>query len=85
MHARNPAKDEYKEDVMKTMFRMITLGVLAMALPMAASASDQSTSEGTKLGKLECQTVDGYGTNLLIPSTVDVKCTFSSTAGDVEN
>ncbi|MDQ6966170.1 MAG: DUF992 domain-containing protein [Mariprofundaceae bacterium] len=70
---------------MMTILRMITLLLLAMAVPLAASASDESTSEGTKLGKLECKTVEGSGTNLLIHSTVDVKCTFSSTAGEVEN
>lgn len=59
--------------------------MLALALPLTAWAADEQTSDGTKLGKLECKTVEGSGTNLLIHSTVDVNCTFSSTAGELEN
>jgi len=69
---------------MKTMFRMMMFTVLAMAVPLMGAAEDQTT-KGTKLGKLECQTVAGSGTNLLIHSTVDVTCTFSSTAGETEH
>ena len=69
---------------MKTMFNMMMFTVLALAFPLMAAAEDQTT-EGTKLGKLECQTVAGSGTNLLIHSTADVLCTFTSTAGESEH
>jgi len=70
---------------MKTMFKMMMFTVLAMALPLLASAEAVQSTEGAKLGKLECQTVPGSGTNLLIHSTVDVTCTFTSTAGESEH
>jgi len=70
---------------MTTLFRMVMIAVLGLALPMVAMADGDKTSEGTKLGKLECKTVEGSGSNLLIHSTVDVKCTFTSTAGEKEN
>ncbi|OIO68937.1 MAG: hypothetical protein COW19_10075 [Zetaproteobacteria bacterium CG12_big_fil_rev_8_21_14_0_65_55_1124] len=66
-------------------FKMMMFTVLAMALPLLASAESMETTKGTKLGKLECQTVPGSGTNLLIHSTVDVTCTFTSTAGEREH
>ncbi|PJC70313.1 MAG: hypothetical protein CO017_06030, partial [Zetaproteobacteria bacterium CG_4_8_14_3_um_filter_59_5] len=64
--------------------RVMMFAMLALALPLTGWAAEGQTSEGTKLGKLECKTVEGSGSNLLIHSTVDVTCTFSSTAGEVE-
>jgi len=70
---------------MKTFFQMMLVTVLVIGFPLLAVAEAEQTTEGTKLGKLECQTVPGSGTNLLIHSTVDVTCTFTSTAGESEH
>lgn len=70
---------------MKTMFRMVTIALLALALPSLALAGGTETTKGTKLGKLECKTVQGSGINLLLHSTADVTCTFTSTAGEKEH
>lgn len=78
-------KQNMKEDVMNTMFRMMLLAVLTLAVPMLASAEAVETTKGTKLGKLECKTVAGSETNLLIHSTQDVTCIFTSTAGESEH
>ena len=70
---------------MKTIFRILTCMMVIVSLPMLAAAGETQTTKGTKLGKLECHTVPGSGTNLLLHSTVDVKCTFTSTAGETEH
>jgi len=70
---------------MRTIFKVMMITLLAMGFPLSAAAQAEQTTEGTKLGKLECQTVPGSGTNLLIHSTVDVICTFNSTAGEKEH
>lgn len=70
---------------MMTIFKTMMFVLLGLAMPLTAMASEGQTSEGTKLGKLECKTVEGSGSNLLIHSTVDVACTFSSTAGEIEH
>jgi hypothetical protein len=74
-----------KEDGMRTLFKLMMITLLAVGLPSLAAAEADATTEGTKLGKLECQTVPDSGTNLLIHSTVDVACTFTSTAGESEH
>ena len=73
-----------KEDGMRTLLNLMMITLLAVGLPSLAAAEADATTEGTKLGKLECQTVPGSGTNLLIHSTVDVACIFTSTAGESE-
>jgi len=56
--------------------------LVAYALPARqACAGEEVSSSGTKVGVLTCKTVPGSGLNLLIHSTVDVKCAFKSTAG----
>lgn len=46
-----------------------------------AFAGEEVSSSGMKAGVLTCKTVQGSGVNLLIHSTVDVKCEFKSSAG----
>ena len=46
-----------------------------------ALAADEVSSAGTKVGILTCKTVPNSGVNLILHSTVNVKCTFKSTAG----
>jgi len=70
---------------MGKMLKMTMFAVLALALPAQLMAAPASSSAGTKLGKLECQTVPNSGTNLIIHSTVDVTCIFTSTAGETEH
>jgi len=45
------------------------------ALPLQAGES----TAGTKIGVLTCKSIPGTGLNLLIHSTVDVKCKFDAT------
>jgi len=57
---------------------LITIAALfAFALPVQAGES----TAGTKIGVLTCKSIPGSGLNLLIHSTVDVKCTFDATDG----
>ena len=60
-----------------------SLGVAALALfsIQPAMAADEVSSAGTKVGVLTCKSVPESGVNLIIHSTVDVTCTFESTAG----
>ena len=59
-------------------FRFLAAGLLAAALPLAASA------DSVRVGVLTCETVPGSRVNLLVRSTADVKCTFEDTAGKTE-
>jgi len=55
---------------------LITIAaIFAFALPLQAGES----TAGTKIGVLTCKSIPGTGLNLLIHSTVDVKCTFDAT------
>ncbi len=66
---------------------IIGLGILAFS-PIPAQqllAAPVATSAGGKIGELKCHTIPGTGTNLLLHSTVDVKCTFTSSAGETEH
>ncbi|MDX8391658.1 MAG: DUF992 domain-containing protein [Mariprofundaceae bacterium] len=58
---------------------------MAMILPAQLFAAPMHTSAGGKLGKLQCQTIPGSGINLVIHSTLQVKCVFTSTAGETEH
>jgi len=66
---------------------MIVLGMVAFAAMPAQQllAAPAETSAGGKIGQLKCHTIPGTGTNLILHSTVDVKCTFTSTAGETEH
>lgn len=59
-------------------------GLLAFAasMPMqVASAAEEMSTAGTKVGELVCKQVKGSRLNLIVHSTADVKCEFNSTAG----
>ncbi len=62
---------------MKNLFAALFLGLLA-AVPAGADAA------GIKLGVLKCHQVKGSGINLLIHSTVQVNCLFTSISGERE-
>jgi len=72
---------------MKKNIMMVILGIAALAAMPAQQllAAPATTSGGGKVGELKCHTIPGTGTNLLIHSTVDVKCTFTSSAGETEH
>lgn len=55
---------------------------LVMLAPQGVIAEDDATPAGAKIGTLTCKTVPDSGINLLIHSTTDVKCTFTSSASD---
>jgi len=61
------------------------LGMLAFAVLPTQVMAASSTSAGGKIGELRCHTVPGSGTNLILHSTVDVTCTFTSSAGETEH
>jgi len=66
------------------MLRISIFTLLAAVLPVSAALAD--TSAGTKLGKLQCETIPDSGTNLFLHSTIEVKCEFSSsTSGETEH
>jgi len=73
--------------VMKKSIMMMVLGMAAfVAMPaQQLLAAPAETSGGGKIGELKCHTIPGSGTNLLLHSTVDVKCTFTSSAGETEH
>jgi len=58
----------------------ITMTLIASLLAAVPAYAGNSTA-GTKIGVLTCNSVPGSGLNLLIHSTVDVKCKFESTDG----
>ena len=64
------------------MMSVLAMMMAVLAWPASqASAADEMSSSGMKVGVLTCKTVPGSGVNLLIHSTVDVKCEFKSSAG----
>lgn len=66
-----------------TLIKLGTTGAIALALVLVAIPqvmAGESTS-GTKIGVLTCKTVPNSGMNLLLHSTVDVRCDFVSTDG----
>jgi len=73
--------------MMKKSIMMVGLGMAAfVAMPaQQLLAAPDKTSGGGKIGQMRCNTVPNSGTNLLLHSTVDVKCTFTSTAGETEH
>jgi len=64
----------------RTTFTTISM-VLVASLLTAMPAFAGNSTPGTKIGILTCNSVAGSGLNLLVHSTVDVKCTFQSTDG----
>jgi len=72
---------------MKKSIMMVVLGVAVLALAPAQQslAASEKTSAGGKIGEMKCHTIPGTGTNLFLHSTVNVKCTFTSSAGETEH
>jgi len=70
---------------MNKTLQTLFFGLLAVILPLQLSAAPADTSAGTKLGQLQCQTIANSGVNLIIHSTAQVKCEFTSTAGETEH
>jgi len=67
-----------------TLHLWLLAGLLAfvVGIPMqVASAAEEMSSAGTKVGELVCKQVKGTRLNLIVHSTADVKCEFKSTAG----
>jgi len=65
------------------LFLAVTSLMLLPGAPLLAAPT--ATTSGTKIGTLTCKTIPNTTVNLLIHSTVNVKCTFKSTAGEVEH
>lgn len=59
----------------------LALAMVALLSGQQALAAEEVSSAGTKVGILTCKTVPDSGLNLILHSTVDVTCTFESTAG----
>jgi len=53
--------------------------ILAASIGMNSAALAGESTAGTKVGVLTCDTIPGSGLNLLIHSTVDIKCHFDAT------
>ncbi len=70
---------------MKERSLMIVIAMLAFAIMPTQIFAASATSAGGKIGELRCHTVPGSGTNLILHSTVDVTCTFTSSAGETEH
>jgi len=64
----------------KNILMGIGITLAAVLLTTVPSYAGNSTA-GTKIGILTCKTVPSSGVNLLIHSTVDIKCRFESTDG----
>ena len=54
---------------------------LALMLTVAGAGAALAADPGVKLGVLRCEQVPGSGINLLIHSTVNVRCQFTSVTG----
>lgn len=64
----------------RVIYLLAVMGALVWPASQAFAAQETSSS-GMKVGVLTCKTVPNSGVNLLIHSTVDVKCEFKSSAG----
>jgi len=65
----------------KMMIYTFGLAMVTLLSGQQALAGGEVSSAGAKVGVLTCKTVPDSGLNLILHSTVDVKCTFKSTAG----
>ncbi len=61
-----------------TLAKIGIISVMALAMSATPAFAGESTA-GTKIGILTCKTVPDSGLNLLIHSTVDIRCDFVST------
>jgi len=65
---------------MKVKMMILSAACTVLALAAMPAYAGNSTA-GTKIGILSCDSIPDSGVNLLIHSTVDIKCTFKSTDG----
>lgn len=68
--------------------RFLTAAALGLALLAPSGSLAEETVEaesGVEIGTLSCESVPGSGLNLIVHSTVDIKCTFTGTDGSVEH
>ncbi len=72
-------------NAIKQLIHPFALALAVLALPLAAQAAPATTTAGGKIGTLTCTTIPNTTVNLLIHSTVNVKCVFKSTAGETEH
>ena len=61
---------------MRNLIVVLFLGLMAVAVPRNTDAA------GFKLGVLKCHQVQGSVVNLLIHSTVEMNCLFTSITGE---
>jgi len=66
---------------MKVNRMILSAACVALVLAAMPAAYAGNSTAGTKIGILSCDSVPDSGVNLLIHSTVDIKCTFKSTDG----
>lgn len=64
------------------MMRNLSLALALGLLALTGAASAQTGGPGIKVGILKCDQVPGSGVNLLIHSTVQVTCLFTSVTGE---
>lgn len=64
------------------MMRRLSLALAMGLLTLTGAASAQTGSPGIKVGVLKCNQVPGSGVNLLIHSTVQVTCLYTSVTGE---
>ncbi len=67
------------------MFWVVLAWAALSAAPLSVWAAAAKTTAGGKIGELKCHTIPNTGTNYFLHSTVNVKCTFTSTAGETEH
>lgn len=60
------------------------LSLLATVFVLGFSQTAFAGGPGVKVGLLTCESIPGSGLNLIIHSTVDIKCTFNGVDGAVE-
>ncbi len=64
------------------MMRNLGLALALGLLALTGAAAAQTGSPGIKIGVLKCNQVPGSGVNLLIHSTVQVTCLYTSVTGE---
>ncbi len=64
------------------MFRKLVFVLTFFLAPVFGGGGAYADSAGIKLGVLKCHQVQGSGVNLLIHSTVQVTCLFTSATGE---
>ncbi|MBM3732842.1 MAG: DUF992 domain-containing protein [Acidimicrobiia bacterium] len=70
-----------KGNAMKTIVRNLSVAALALLALAFAPGAAPAADPGVRLGMLACEAVPGTRFNLLIMSSVDVKCEFADVNG----